>query len=46
MVNDDHEFDTCTATETEDPLTALLRRAAHDLLKQAVEVELQAFLNG
>lgn len=45
MENDTHDSTTRPATETDDPLTTLLRRGARDLLRQAVETELQAFLD-
>jgi transposase-like protein len=45
MGQDTHEPDTTPAAGIEDPLTELLRRGARDLLKQAVEAELQSFLD-
>lgn len=45
MEHDTHEPETRPATEVDDPLTDLLRRGARDLLKQAVEAELQSFLD-
>lgn len=45
MDEDTHDNATKPATELSDPLTQLLRRGARDLLKQAVESELQAFLS-
>lgn len=44
MGNDTHEPSTAPDPAAEDPLTALLRSGARDLLKQAVEAELQSFL--
>jgi len=45
MDHDTHEFPDSPDDATEDPLTELLRRGARDLLKQAVEAELQSFLD-
>lgn len=45
MSNDTHEATDTPVAQVEDPLTELLRRGARDLLKQAVEAELQAFLD-
>lgn len=44
MTNDTDYDPVAPAEGTEDPLTELLRRGARDLLKQAVEAELQALL--
>jgi transposase-like protein len=44
MANDTRDNAGEPATETEDPLTELLRRGARDLIKQAVEAELQTYL--
>ncbi|HET7314490.1 MAG TPA: IS256 family transposase, partial [Salinisphaera sp.] len=43
MDYDTHEPETRPATDVDDPLTDLLRRGARDLLRQAVEAELQTF---
>lgn len=45
MDNDAHEYGTRPLTEKEEALTGLLRRGARDLLKQAVEAVLHAFLD-
>ena len=45
MNNDTHECDAGPVPETGDALTEVLRRGARDLLKQAVEAELRAFLD-
>ncbi|ROO26136.1 transposase [Salinisphaera japonica YTM-1] len=45
MEYDTHEPEPRPATGVDDPLTDLLRRGARDLLKQAVEAELQTFLD-
>lgn len=45
MDNDTHECDAGPVPETGDALTEVLRRGARDLLKQAVEAELRAFLD-
>ena len=44
MNHDTHETTNAPVDQPADPLTELLRRGARDLLKQAVEAELQAFL--
>jgi len=46
MGQDTHESPTAPATGTDDPLTELLQRGARELLRQAVEAELQSFLEG
>jgi len=43
---DTHKSPTTPATGTDDPLTALLQRGARELLRDAVEAELQSFLEG
>ena len=45
MDNDTHDSTPRPASEPTDPLTELLRRGARELLRQAVETELQAFLD-
>ena len=45
MGQDTHEPTAGPVPGAEDPLTELLRRGARDLLKQAVEAELQSFLD-
>lgn len=45
MEYDTHEPEPRPATGVDDPLTDLLRRGARDLLRQAVEAELQTFLD-
>lgn len=45
MDNDTHEAVAGPVPETGDALTEVLRRGARDLLKQAVEAELRAFLD-
>jgi len=44
MDHDTHGQSTAPDPESADPLTELLRRGARDLLRQAVEAELQVFL--
>jgi transposase-like protein len=44
MDHDTHGRSTAPDPESADPLTELLRRGARDLLRQAVEAELQVFL--
>jgi transposase-like protein len=44
MGQDTHESPTAPATGTDDPLTELLQRGARELLRHAVEAELQSFL--
>jgi len=46
MGRDTHKSPTAPATGTDDPLTELLQRGSRQLLRQAVEVELQSFLEG
>jgi len=46
MGQDTHDSPTAPATGTDDPLTELLQRGSRQLLRQAVEVELQSFLEG
>ena len=45
MTNDTRQTANEPATAPEDPLTELLRRGARDLIKQAVEAELQTFMD-
>lgn len=45
MTNDTHDSTQAPTDKVDDPLTDLLRRGARDLLKQAVEAELQTFLD-
>ena len=44
MDQDTHESSIAPAAGVEDPLTELLQRGARDLIRQAVEAELQGFL--
>lgn len=46
MDHDTYEPGAAPVPGSKDPLTEVLRRGARDLLKQAVEAELQAFLEG